>query len=153
MEALGIAEYDPSRTYEVVANGGNIDLVERTVSPQGQPVRKVTRLQRGSSHQWQVTAHLLQDPSGKEICSAYVSQAQQDATTGALIPRQVQLVWPAEHIKMKMRIDRVGVNPSTLTADQSARLFTRPSLRDVPSYDLARGFDAASGPLRPAGYR
>jgi hypothetical protein len=152
MEALGIAEYDPSRPYEVIPNGNTIDLVEKTVSPQGQPVRKVTRLTRGNNRQLQVTAHILQDMSGKEICSAYVAEAQQDSATGTVLPRQVQLIWPAERIKMKMKFDRMAVNPP-LAPDRSALLFTRPALRDVPSYDLARGLDAAGPGLRPAGYR
>jgi hypothetical protein len=153
MEALGIAEYDPSKAYEVVANGQAIDLVERTVSPQGQPVRKVTRLSRGRNRQLQVTAHLLQDAQGKEICSAFVTDVQQDAATGALLPRHVQLVWPAERLRMKLRLDQVAVNPGSITGDRVALLFNRPSLRDVPSYNLARGLDAPSGGLQPAGYR
>lgn len=149
IEALGIAEYDPSKPYEVVPTAAGVDLVERTHSPQGEPVRKVTRLTR-RGNQLQVTAHLLQDAQGREICSALIADAQQDPTTGAVLPRQVQLNWPAERIRMKMRFDRPTVNPP-LTPDRVAVLFTRPALRDVPAYDLARGLDAPG--LRPAGYR
>ena len=152
IEALGISEFDPSKNYEVVPAGNSIDLVEKSLSPQGQPVRKVTRLSRGQNRQIQVTAHLLQDAAGHEICSAYVSDVQQDPTTGAILPRQVLLVWPAERIKMKMRFDRFTVNPP-LTPDRIALLFNRPMLQNVSSYDLARGLDVPAGQLRPAGYR
>jgi hypothetical protein len=151
MEAMGIAEFDPAKPYEIIPRPreGGMDLVEKSLSPQGQPVRKVTRLVR-TRNQWQVTAHLLQDGNGKEICSAYVSEVQQDHASGVILPRQVQLVWPAEQIRMKMRFDRVSVNPATLTSEQITRLFTRPNMKDVQTYDLARGPEAANG-LRPAG--
>jgi hypothetical protein len=154
LEALGIAEYDPAKPYEIVpGKGGSIDLVEKAVSPQGQPVRKVTRLSP-TYNQWQVTAHLLENAAGTEtVCAAYVTETQQDRTTGALLPRRVELVWPAEHIKMKLRLDQVTVNPPTLTPDRVTVLFGRPAMKDVPSYDLARGLDPAANSLRPAGYR
>jgi hypothetical protein len=152
MEALGIADYDPSKAYEVAANGNSIDLIEKTLSPQGQPVRKITRLSRSANHQIQVTGHILQDSTGRELCSAIVAESQKDAGTGAILPRQVQLVWPAEQIRMKMRFDRVAIN-SPLSSERTTVLFTRPTLRDVPSYDLARGLDAAATGLRPAAFR
>jgi hypothetical protein len=148
MEALGIAEMDPAKNYELIPRQGKFELVERTVSPQGQQVRKVTVIARTRT-QYQVTAHLLQDVNGKEICSAYVSEVQQDPTSGALLPRVVQLLWPAEQMKMKMRLSGITVNPG-LPQERVARLFTRPTLRDVPSYDLARGLDGGNDPIRRA---
>jgi hypothetical protein len=139
MEALGIAEYDPAKAYEIGNRQGKIELVEKTISPQGQPVRKVTVVSRIRG-QYQVTGHLLQDANGREICSAYVAEVQQDPATGAVLPRVVKLEWPAEHITMKMRLDGAVVNPS-LPPERLARLFGRPTFPNVPSYDLARGFD------------
>jgi hypothetical protein len=157
-EALGMAEYDAAKQYEVVAQHNGVDLIESGTSSQGQPVRKVTRLVRARSGQWQVSAHIIQDATSRagdgtyrEICSATIMDWQQDTVTGALLPRQVQLVWPAEKMKMKMKFNRLEVNPQ-LSQDRVAVLFTRPMLRDVPSYDIARGLDSPAPGLRPAGY-
>jgi hypothetical protein len=159
-EAIGIAEYDPNKQYEVAATTGGVDLVESTVSPQGQPIRKITRLARGRSGQWQVTGHIVQDANNKnadgsyrEICAATVMDLQQDPTSGAILPRRLLLEWPAEKLKLQMKINQLAVNPANLSADRVATLFTRPTLRDVPSFDLARGADTPGPGLRPAGYR
>lgn len=151
MEALGMAEYDPAKPYQVVAQPTTFELVEQTVTRQGQPVRKVTVFNR-SPQQVQVAAHLLLDAQGKEVCSAHVTEVQQDRATGAVYPYRIKLVWPAEHITLKMKLDEVAVN-SPLDADRQGRLFTRPVLRDVQTYDLARGPDAVptSSQVRRAG--
>ena len=149
VEALGVGEYDPAKNYRVVPSGAGVDLVEETTS-QGQPVRKITRLARGRNYQWQVVGHLLQDARGQVICAAQILDVQQDAATGVLLPRRVLMQWPAEKLQMKMKIDRPVVNPP-LDQQSMVTLFTRPALRDVPSYDLARGLDSPGGGLRPAG--
>jgi hypothetical protein len=149
VEALGIGEYDPARAYRLIPNGAAVDLVEDTMA-QGQPVHKITRLVRNRNYQWQVSAHILQDARGQEICSAYITDVQQDGATGVVVPRRVQMQWPAQRMRMKMKLDRPTINPA-LNQQRIAMLFTRPTLRDVPSYDLARGLDAPGGPLRPAG--
>ncbi len=152
IEAMGIAEYDPNKPYEVVPSSQGVDLVEQTVSPQGQPVRKVTRLVR-RGNQWQVAAHLLVAANGRDvICAASVAETRQDPATGAVLPRVVQLDWPAERMRMRMRLDQVSVNPPSLAPNRTPpTYFVRPSWRDVQSYDLARGLDAPGGPLRAAG--
>jgi hypothetical protein len=158
-EAIGIAEYDPGKQYEMATTTCGVDLVENAVSHQGQPIRKITRLTRGRSGQWQVTGHIVQDAnknadgSYREICAATVMDLQQDPTTGAILPRRLQLSWPAEKLKLQMKINQLAVNPPNLSAERLATLFTRPALRDVPSFDLARGPDTPTPGLRPAGYR
>jgi hypothetical protein len=147
IEALGIAEYDPSKAYEVtMPRAGTIELAERALSPQGQPVRKVTILTR-TQNQIYVSAHVLRDANNREICSAKVSELQRDAATGAILPRIVHLTWPAQRMSMKMKLDELITNPQ-LPPQRVTALFTRPVLQDVPSYNLARGFDQ---PLRRAG--
>jgi hypothetical protein len=146
IEALGMADYDPAKVYEINNRQGRIELVEKAISPQGQPVRKVTVVSR-MRNGYQVTAHVLQDANGNEICSALVTEIQQDPTTGALLPRAVKLEWPAERIVMKMRLDGLAVNPG-LPPERVARLFTRPAFQNVPSYDLARGLDGQADGIR-----
>lgn len=151
MEALGLAEYDPNKNYQVVTKANTFELVETTVSPQGQPVKKVTVFSR-AQNQVQVQAHMLLDAAGKEICVAQVMEVQQDRTTGAIYPRRVQLSWPSEHIKLKMKLDDVAVN-NPLNNDRVARLFTRPMIKDVQVYNLAQGVGSPTAQVRPVGAR
>jgi hypothetical protein len=137
VEALGMLKYDPSHTYQVVTKPQSLELVEQATSPQGQQVRKVTVFSRGQNNV-QVTAHVLQDAAGKEICSAYVTEVQQDRNTGAIFPKRVELVWPAEHIKLKMKLDDVTVN-AQIDDSRVGMLFTRPSLKSIKSFNLASG--------------
>ncbi|GIW80450.1 MAG: hypothetical protein KatS3mg105_2257 [Gemmatales bacterium] len=148
IEALGMAELDPNGNYEVITNPRTIELVERTKTPQGLPVRKKTVFNRADSAV-QVVAHLLEDQNGKTICAAYVREVQHDPATGAVVPRRVELVWPEQSIKLKLKLNEVSVN-RPMSPERSARLFARPQLRDVRTYDLAGGIGQPTG-LRPVG--
>ncbi len=156
MEAMGLAQCSPAENYELVPHATTLDLIERTRSPQGQPIRKITVFNRApaTGTQPQVTAHILQDAQGKEICSAHITEVQIDRTTGAIIPRKVRLVCPAEKMEMRLQLDDVTVNDPSI-AQAAPRLFSRPNLTNVSSFDLARGLDSASptGVRRIAGQR
>src|SRR5262249_5888898 len=106
-EALGAAQCGPPENDDLQATPTSLELSERTRSPQGVPVRKVTVFNRAPAQGTnpQVTAHLLQDAQGREICSAYITEVQIDRTTGAIIPRKVRLVCPAEKMEMKLQLD------------------------------------------------
>lgn len=139
MEALGMSELDPKKDYKVAAHPGRFELIENATSPQGHPVRKVIVFNRAPSST-QVSAYLLQDAKGNEICSAHITETQVDRGSGAIIPRRIQLSWPAESVKLKMKLDDVLVNQN-IDANRQAKLFARPAMRDVQTYDLARGRD------------
>jgi hypothetical protein len=148
IEALGMATYDSPNPYQVVPGRGNtVELVERTVSPQGQPVQKVTQLTRGPN-QIQVTGHVLRDQQGHEICSATVTQVQR--VGDALLPRRVEMRWPAEKVRMTMTLNDVQVN-GVIPPERVARLFNRPNLQGVSSVDLAQGVAAPTSAIRRAG--
>jgi hypothetical protein len=117
--------------------GDSYHLIEKTQSPQGLPVRKVIVMNRyearGTSPQ--VTAFLLlDDATGKEICSAHITEVREDATTRARLPRRIELRWPAEKLALSMLLDGVTVNAAL---PQTA--FARPRMNGVDSYNLARG--------------
>jgi hypothetical protein len=154
MEAMGIAPCSPAENYELKVNPTTLELIENARSPQGQPIRKITVINRVPAHGTtpQVTAHILQDARGQEICSAHISEVQIDKTTGAIVPRKVRLVCPAEKSEMKLQLDDLIVNDPTLA--QAAQLFRRPKLTNVESFDLASGRDAGpngTGGVRRAG--
>jgi len=152
MEGLGMAEYGPADHFKVNVTPQTVELIEETRSPQGNPLRKVTVFSRGQAqgNQPQVTAHILQDGSGREICGAYVSEVQQDRSSSAIIPKKIELRWPAEQMTLKMKLSDVTVNPS-ISQQRAAALFTRPKLSGVQTYDLARGLDSQGGQVQRTG--
>jgi hypothetical protein len=153
MEALGMAEYDPSKRYQVGGTRTTAELIEQTTTSQGQPVRKIVQFQRTPL---QVTQYILQDAKGKEICSAKITAVGRDPTSQAVYPRSIQLNWPAdrpaESVRLHMRLAEVTINPNLAPA-RVALLFSRPKLENVPPFDLARGPEnqTARQPLQPAG--
>jgi len=152
MEAMGLSECGPPENYQLKVTQTSLELVEQTRSPAGQVVRKVTVFSRAPAvgTQPQVTAHILQDASGKEICSAQVTEVQIDRTTGAILPRRVRLLWPEEKMELKMKLDDVVVNDQSI-ASGASRLFTRPNLANVSTFDMARGPDASPDGVRRTG--
>jgi hypothetical protein len=147
IEAMGIAPYGPADKYQVVARRDTVELVERTRSPQGQAIRKVTVFRRGRAPAGspQVVGHLLlDDATGNEICAAEVTQVVVDRGTGAVLPRKVVLRWPAEKIKLTMTLDDVTINGQIARPDL---LFTRAPLNGVKSVDLAEG--RVDAPIQP----
>jgi hypothetical protein len=137
IEALGMAEYDPAKSYQVVANKNSIELIEPSVLPQGQQVNKITIMTR-SQGGLQVTGHVLRDSQNKEICTATITRPQQDPATGAVLPKVVDLKWTAEHVKMTLHMPGASVNG--MEGQRNPDLYARPVLKDIQSYDLARGF-------------
>ena len=144
MEALGMAEYDPTKSYQVVANKNTIELIE-PAALQGQTVNKVTVFTRGRNG-LEVTGHQLRDSQNKVICTATIIHPQQDRATGAVIPKVVELNWEAEHVKMKLMMPNATVNG--MEGQRNADLYARPNI-NAQSYDLARGLDSsAAGQVR-----
>ena len=141
MEAMGLGPYGPAEKYQVEADADTVRLVERARSPQGQPVRKVIVMKRREVRtdlgQPQVTAFLLvDDATGKEIVSAHVLDVTVDRATGAVVPKRLELRWPAQRTTLTLRMDGLVVNSAV---PQTA--FVRQPLNGVPSYNLARGLD------------
>jgi hypothetical protein len=139
--ALGMGSYNPAGKYQVVAPPGKnyVELIEDAVSPQGQPVKKVTVFnskevspERG---QPQVIAYVLRDVQGQPICQATIQEVQQK--DGVILPRRLTLNWPAQNMQMKMSLSDVSV-VNNLDPTRATRLFQRSDLGNLPSFDLAR---------------
>jgi hypothetical protein len=136
MEALGMAEYDPTKPYQVVAAKNSIELIEPAVLPQGQHVNKITVFTRGQNGV-QVTGHALRDAQNKEICTATIVRSQQDAATGASVPKVVELKWEAEHLRMKLQMQNATVNG--MEGQRNRDIYARPNNKEIQPYDLAGG--------------
>ncbi len=153
MSALGIAEYDEKKHYDLKPNGPTLELSEAAVSPSGQQITKITvfQRQRVPVGKPQVIAHVLKDANGKDVCIATVLDVTIDKTTGAILPQKVKIVWPGkskeERTEMTMRF--YDMHSVTIDAERGAKLFTRRDLAGQQAYDLAR--KAPDGPNAPSG--
>jgi hypothetical protein len=152
VQVMGIAEYSDDLTkYKVVPRrDGTLELREQTVSPQGQPMTRVTVFNpKPSAGKPRICQHLLYDDRSNIVCWAEITEVEQDRTNPQVVlPTRVRMVWPAQKLEIKMMIDDgFKVNDPI---DPSARedLFTRRNLADLPSYDLAHGPDAPGGVQR-----
>jgi hypothetical protein len=139
LEVLGMSNFGPPDRYQMLDEPPYLKLVERTRSPQGIPVRKVIVLRRRpvQAPAPQVTAFLLlDDRTGKEICSAQIQEVQVDRTHGALVPRRVVVSWPEARAKLTMRLDTITTN---VDFPPGSPAFVRRPMQGFRSYDLAAG--------------
>jgi len=134
MEALGMGDYRSASGYRVQFKRDKIELIQDTTNAQGQQVQKITVFNRVRSRT-QVTDHILRDAYGREICSAHIYEAQQ--VDGATVPKKIIFSWPAQDLKLTMRLDEVQLNRQ-FDRDQALALFNRPALTGVQSLDLGR---------------
>ena len=145
--ALGIGEYDPTKEYTLKEEEKTYNLIEQTVSAQGQPVQKVTVFNKVQvPGKPQILAYLLQDgKTGAEICRATVLAVQAVPVGGdhkAVLPQTVELVWKPQQIKMTMQLYATEAN--SINVPQAAKLFSRGDLQ-YPAANLARNSDLPTG--------
>ena len=136
--ALGLANYDETKKYEMKAYPNYIELIQSGTSPQGQPIQNVTVFNRTETQAPapQVIAHVLKDAKGNILCKATIRRVQIDRTTKTAWPQEVIFSWPAQKIEMKMQLN--GIDVVKMDAQKADRLFTRNNL-SYQSYDLATG--------------
>jgi hypothetical protein len=135
LEAMGMGKYGPADKYEVAAGKGQFKLIESTKSPQGTPVKKIIVFNslKTKGDAPQVTDYLLVDErSGKMICSAHITQRQ--FINDAEIPREMELRWPEQNMKLVLNINGVKMNQHI-----DPRVFARTLLNGVQSFNLATG--------------
>jgi hypothetical protein len=143
--ALGLGTYDEKAHYELREAQRYWELVQHTKAPDGQPIQRITvfnRMQQRPPHP-QVIAHVLKDAKGNLICQARVEEVTRDSHTQAILPTKVTLEWPAQ--KMRMTMKMYDIRPTTVEARRATVLFQRTNLSSYDSYDLARGLDSPSG--------
>jgi hypothetical protein len=150
IEAMGMGKYGPAERYERVVEKETVKLIEKTKSPQGVAVRKIIvfNLRPASGDQPQITDYLLvDDATGKLICSAKIKRRQIVANR-AEIPRDMELSWPDQKMKLGLTINGAKVQNQI-----PPQVFVRTPMRNIQSYDLAtgrlEGLTQAGGPKTP----
>jgi hypothetical protein len=152
VETLGMATLDETKTYKLGETNTEWLLEEAATTPQGQPVRKVTVFNKGTTRGTtpQITGHKLLDEKGNLICSATILEVQQDPETHVALPRKVVLRYEKEKMELKMTIGEAHV-AKTIDAKRAETLFQRKALADLPDFDLARGRETPTGVQRAGG--
>src|SRR5262249_55226294 len=135
LEALGLAEYDPAKRYEVIARPETVELVEKGVTPQGWPAFKVTVFNRAQARV-QVTERLLRDAGGNTLCRTGVQEVVRDGAPGAVLPLKVNWDVPAQRVRVHMHLWNPRVDPADLNGGRTERLFSRRDLLGLPAFDL-----------------
>jgi hypothetical protein len=148
MEALGMAVIPSAENFDVRMDprGYTVELIERTRSPQGQPVSKITVFNRRtvSGSEPQVLERRIVDARGKDIFRAEIKEMQYDRQTGVVIPYKVVLY--SEKARLTLMLNSATVNAPLDRGIVQAK-FERPNYPGVQSYDLAR---RGGEPFRPS---
>lgn len=137
MDALSMGQYGPASKYTIDSDASTVKLVEKTTTPSGQPVRKIIVFNRRKvdAPMPQVMAYqLIDDATGKEMVSANIQAVAVDHTTGAVVPKRLELRVPSQNMNIGLALTNMQVNPPL-----DAGSFQRQSLQGVQSIDLARG--------------
>jgi hypothetical protein len=147
VQALGMAKYDPNKTYKIEKKGNTYELIEET-TVQGTPVRKITIFNNTSNSRRSndstplVMGHVIEDAqTGKVICKATIHHVRAasyrtgQGESSVFYPSDVLLEWPAEQISMTMKIDKATVNQPF--GNKAVTYFARPDWQKV-KIDIAR---------------
>jgi RNA polymerase sigma factor (sigma-70 family) len=126
LEVLGMADLDPAEHREVIVRPKSLELVEKVQTPQGRPAFKVTVFDR-TRPRAPVTERLLRDAAGNTLCRATLRDLFTDTATGAVVPREAELDWPALRVNVRLKLDQLKVNPE-LDKEFSDRIFRRPPI-------------------------
>jgi hypothetical protein len=132
METLGMATYPVNGQYRVEMKRDSIELIQDTVSSQGQPVQKVVVFNREARNS-QIRAYVLRDMKGKDICSAQIQDVQR--VGNAVVPFKLVLSWPEQNTKLSMKLNKPTLNQ--VSPESASTLFRRVPLSGIQSYDLA----------------
>jgi len=108
IEALGVAALDPAGDHSgpVPKGQGRLQITTRLPRPEGAFQRVLTI---DSARGWVLEQHLY-DAAGQHIASAMMSGHRPDPVTGAILPRQVKIIWPATKFEMTIDLNNVTVN-------------------------------------------
>lgn len=147
METLLMCRFGPAEKYQLKETSDELRLIEKTKSPQGKTLRKVIVFNRHKADvkgrgEPQIKAFLLlDDATGKEICSARIRSAQcvsvPQAKFSPLLPKQMELRWPEQDITLTMTFHNPRADVQ-LTASDRNTYFARQTMGDIPSVDLAQ---------------
>jgi hypothetical protein len=162
MEVLGLARRDVARADQcrVEVKPDAFELIEQVTAANGERVLKVTVFNRRNETGTEPTVKALRlyDAAGRTLIAqatvTSVKRDPRDPVHGYAVPHKVEMSWPAQQLKLKLTLDGLALNQSTSDAAANPVLYTRPVLKNIRSYDLARGtYDAPPAAIQRTGAR
>lgn len=131
LDALGLASFDPALQHTPPVRGANGRWQIRTTIPDAQgTMSKLTVVD--DARGWVLEQHVY-DPQGTLIASALTNRHAIDATSGAAVPQDIEIIWPSTQMRLKLDVRQWTVN--SIPADPT-RLFS-PDTTGVAVVDLA----------------
>lgn len=132
LEAMGLVHIDPALvTYGPSPVGESRLRVELTTKTLEGPRRKVIVFDEPSGC---IVEEHVYGVNGQLVATAKLSGHQRDETTGATLPRQVDIQWPATRFEMRIKLHDVAVNQ---LAGDPLQLWAKPEYRGWADVDLA----------------
>jgi hypothetical protein len=108
VDALGVSGFDPAGQHSgpFPVRKGRIEIRTQLPRPEG-TMTKITVLD--AQRAWVLEQHWY-DPRGTRIATSLTSNHRQDPTTGAIVPREIELQWPSAQVSVKIDLRTVAVN-------------------------------------------
>jgi len=132
VEALGLVTFVSTDQHREPQRVGRGRLrIESTIARREGVRRRVVEVDEATAA---VVATHMYDENGKLLATALLSEHERDETSGAVLPRQVEIRWPASQLEFTLSLDDVVVNE--LQGDPS-QLFSKPAYQGSPEVDLA----------------
>ncbi|MFM7035503.1 MAG: hypothetical protein ACKOYJ_10060 [Planctomycetia bacterium] len=131
-ELLGLVSFDPADSHEgpFPLPDGRIEIRSRIGSPDGHLLKST--LVDGTTGLVQ-EQHLFTQ-HGERLASVRMSQHRVDPTSGAALPRQVEVSWPASGVNFQLELKAVTTNMPT---SDSGQLWQMPAYEGYEPVDLA----------------
>ncbi|MFM8636047.1 MAG: hypothetical protein ACKOEX_14760 [Planctomycetia bacterium] len=131
-ELLGLVSFDPADSHEgpFPLPDGRIEIRSRIGSPDGHLLKST--LVDGTTGLVQ-EQHLFTQ-HGERLASVRTSQHRVDPTSGAALPRQVEVSWPASGVNFQLELKAVTTNMPTSDPGQ---LWQMPAYEGYEPVDLA----------------
>jgi hypothetical protein len=113
IEALGVVPIDPKQVTRIEPGETHqtVNLISELLSPSGQPVQKVIRvdLRHGV-----VLGHYLYDASRRLIAKADLGNHELDRAKGVIMPHLITLEWPQAGMQINLELGQIEINPTTI---------------------------------------
>lgn len=131
-ELLGLVSFDPADSHEgpFPLADGRLEIRSRMASPDGELLKST--LVDGTTGL--VLEQHLFTPTGERLASVRTTQHRVDPTSGAALPRKVDVSWPASDVNFTLDLKAVTTN---MPASDPGQLWQMPAYEGYEPIDLA----------------
>lgn len=150
MEGLGMGEYGAYERYELRETKNTWEIVEKSQNSRGQRIAKVTEFSK--QNRPQVRGFKLLDHQDREVYTARIDDTY--TIGGVVVPKRVAFSWPEQKLSINMWIGRTSdhvVLNGQIPPERAGLLFSRSTLSNITTIDLAEMSRRAKGGIQPAG--